>query len=164
MFFISFDCYMCISNSKYISFLSRNSTSTSTVDTKKKNTEYKQIVPTTKYKNNLPNNKELYHNGIILSHISQSSNNFAGPGQGMQCIPNCILSLIYNMYKNCKFWTHKDLTHMLHSGNILYNSTGKSTTLLVSELPQYIKLYNYIYKVEEKNSIIGDIFEKKRSI
>ena len=66
--------------------------------------------------------------------------------------------------KNCKFWTRKDLTHILHSGNILYNSTGKSTTLLVSELLQYIKLYNFIYKVEEKNSIIGDIFEKKRSI
>ena len=131
------------------------------MDTKKKNTEYKQIAPTTKYKKNLPNNKELYHNRIILSHISQSSNIFAGPGQGMQCIPNCILSLIYNMYKNCKFWTHKDLTHILHSGNILYNSTGKSTTLLVSELLQYIKLYNFIYKVEEKNSIIGDIFEKK---
>ena len=65
------------------------------------------------------------------------------------------------MYKNCKLWTHKDLTHILHSGNILYNSTGKSTTLLVCELPQYIKLYNCIYKVEEKNSIIGDIFEKK---
>ena len=46
------------------------------------------------------------------------------------------------MYKSCKFWTHKDLTHILHSGNILYNSTGKSTTLLVSDLPQYIKLYN----------------------
>ena len=67
----------------------------------------------------------------------------------MQCIPNCILSLIYNMYKNCKLWTHKDLTHILHSGNILYNSTGKST-LLVCELPQYIKLCNCIYKVEKK--------------
>ena len=33
--------------------------------------------------------------------------------------------------------------------------------LLVFELPQYIKLYNCIYKVEEKNLIIGDIFEKK---
>ena len=79
----------------------------------------------------------------------------------MQCIPNCILSIIYNMYKSCKFWTCKDLTHILQSGNILYNSTGKSTTLLVSELPQYIKLYNSIYQVQEKNSIIGDIFEKK---
>ena len=28
-------------------------------------------------------------------------------------------------------------------------------------MPQYIKLYNSIYKVEEKNSIIGDIFEQK---
>ena len=132
--------------------------------TKKKTTGYKQIPPTTKYKKNVPNNKEICHNGIILSHISQSSNIFVGPGQGMQCIPNCILSLIYNMYKSCKFWTHKDLTHILHSGNILYNSTGKSTTLLVSDLPQYIKLYNCIYKIQEKNSIIGDIFKKKRSI
>ena len=132
------------------------------MDTKKKNTGYKQTAPTTKYKKNLPNNKELYHNRKILSHISQSSNIFAGPGQGMQCIPNCILSLIYNMYKNCKFWTRKDLTHILQSGNILYNSTGKSTTLLVSELLQYIKLYNSIYKVEEKNSIIGDILKKKK--
>ena len=65
------------------------------------------------------------------------------------------------MYKNCKFWTHKDLKHILHSGNILYNSTSKSATLLVSELPQYIKPYNSIYRAEEKNSIIGDIFEKK---
>ena len=66
------------------------------------------------------------------------------------------------MYKSCNFWTCKDLTHILQSGNILCNSTGKSTTLLVSKLPQYIKLYNSKYKVEEKNSIIGDIFEKKK--
>ena len=118
--------------------------------TKKKSTGYKQIPPTTKYKKNVPNNKELCHNRIIISHISQSSNIFTGPGQGMQCTPNCILSLIYNMYKSCTFWTRKDLTHILHSGNILYNSTGKSTTLLVSELPQYIKLYNSIYEVQEK--------------
>ena len=63
------------------------------------------------------------------------------------------------MHKNCKFWTSKDLTQILYSGNILYNVIGKSTTLLVSELPQHIKLYNSIYKVEEKNSIIGHIFQ-----
>ena len=63
------------------------------------------------------------------------------------------------MNKNCKFWTSKDITQILNSGNILYNVIGKSTTLLVSELPQHIKLYNSIYKIQEKSSIIGHIFE-----
>ena len=71
-----------------------------------------------------------------------------------------MLSLIYNIDKNCKFWPSKDLTQILYSGNILYNVIGKSTTLLVSELPQHIKLYNSIYKVEEKTSVIGNIFQR----
>ena len=70
-----------------------------------------------------------------------------------------MLSLMYHVHKNCKFWTSKDIIQILHSGNILYNVIGKSTTLLVSELPQHIKLYNSIYKVQEKPSIIGHIFE-----
>ena len=64
------------------------------------------------------------------------------------------------MDKNCKFWTSKDLTQILYSGNILYNVIGKSTTLMVSELPQHIKLYNSIYKVEERSSVIGNIFQR----
>ena len=124
----------------------------------RQNTSVQLKIKSTK---NEPNNKKLFHNGIISSQISQSSVIFQGPGQGLQCIPNCILSLIYNMYKTCKYWRPTDLKNILYSGNILYNSIGKTTTLLVSELPQYIKLYNYIYNIKENNSIIGNIFEKK---
>ena len=46
----------------------------------------------------------------------------------------------------------------MYSGNILYNSIGKFTTLLVSDLPKNIKLYNCIYNIQEVNSIIGNVF------
>ena len=121
------------------------------------------IQPKTNDTKNQPKNKELFHDGIISSQISQSSAVFQGPGQGLQCIPNCIMSLIYNIHKNCKYWIPKDLKNILYSGNILYNSIGKTTTLLVSEVPQYIKLYNFIYSVKENTSIIGNIFEKNKS-
>ena len=56
-----------------------------------------------------------------------------------------------------------DIKNILHSGNILYNSTGKVTTLLVSDLPKYIKLYNFIYHIQGLNSVIGDIFVDNES-
>ena len=135
--------------------LNRNTNGSSTTDTRNNCKGNNETLKTFKHKKNVPNNKELFHDGIILCRISQSSQIFAGPGQGLQCIANCMLSLIYNIYKSCKFWTSKDLTQILYSGNILYNATGKATTLLVSELPKHIQLYSSIYKVGEKNSIIG---------
>ena len=49
-------------------------------------------------------------------------------------------------------------------GNILYNSIGKQTTLLVSEMPRYIKLYETIYFLEHEKSFIGYIFEDRFEI
>ena len=46
----------------------------------------------------------------------------------------------------------------MYSGNILYNSIGRFTTILVSDLPKNIKLYNCIYNIQEVNSIIGNVF------
>ena len=55
------------------------------------------------------------------------------------------------------------ISKIFYSGNILYNSTGKVTTLLVSDLPKYIKLYNFIYHIQELNSLIGNIFVDNES-
>ena len=107
--------------------------------------------------------KLSFHTGIISSRYSQSSVIFQGPGQGFQCVANCILSLIYHTHKNSSSWASSDIKNILHSGNILYNSTGKVTTLLVSDLPKYIKLYNFIYHIQELNSVIGDIFVDNES-
>ena len=108
-------------------------------------------------------NKLSFHTGIISSRYSQSSVMFQGPGQGFQCVANCILSLIYYAHKNSSNWASSDIKNILCSGNVLYNSTGKSTTLLVSDLPKYIKLYNFIYHIQELNSVIGDIFVDNES-
>ena len=122
-----------------------------------------QIQSCLKYrtKENNSNKEEVnkcLHTGIISSKFHQSSDVFKVPGQGLQCVANCILSLIYNEHKNSKFWYQIDIKNILISGNILYNSTGKTTTLLVSDVPKYIKLYNFIYYIEEKPSVIGNIF------
>ena len=98
------------------------------------------------------------HTGIISSKYHQSSHIFKGPGQGLQCVANCVLSLIYNQHKNSKFWQQIDIKNIATSGNILYNSIGKTTKLLVSDVPKYIKLYNFIYHIKEKTSVIGNIF------
>ena len=102
-------------------------------------------------------NKTYLHNGILSSHLSQASSIFQSPGQGLQCIPNCVISLVYHKHKKCSLWGHHDIKNILYSGNILYNSIGKFTTLLVSDIPRYIKLYNYIYNIHEINSIIGNM-------
>ena len=107
--------------------------------------------------------KLSFHTGIISSRYSQSSVIFQGPGQGFQCVANCILSLIYHTHNNSSSWASSDIKNILHSGNILYNSTGKVTTLFVSDLPKYIKLYNFIYHIQELNSVIGDIFVDNES-
>ena len=124
------------------------------------NTNKLQHVTNKKYKST---NRLSFHTGIISSRYSQSSVIFQGPGQGLQCVANCILSLIYHTHKNSSSWGSSDIKNILHSGNILYNSTGKVTTLLVSDLPKYIKLYNFIYHIQELNSLIGDIFVDNES-
>jgi len=104
--------------------------------------------------------KRFFFAKIIFTEISQSSNIFSGPGQGLQCVPNSILSLLYHHHKQFTLWEKEDLHNILYSGNILYNSIGKHTTLLVSDIPQYIKLYNFIYQIKEHNSVIGYIFQE----
>ena len=103
-------------------------------------------------------NKPPLHNGIILSRLHQSSPIFVVPGQGLQCVANCIISLIYHKHFNCANWKLIDIKNILYSGNILYNSIGKFTTILVSDLPKYIKLYKTIYNIQEVNSVIGNIY------
>ena len=105
-----------------------------------------------------PNNKPQLHSGVMLSQFNQSSPIFVSPGQGLQCVANCIISLIYHKNKKCINWKLADIKNILYSGNILYNSIGKFTTILVSDLPKNIKLYNSIYNIQEVNSIIGNVF------
>ena len=97
-----------------------------------------------------------------MSQVSQSSNMFSGYAQGLQCIPNTIVSLIYHINKKCELWKLEDIKNILRSGNILYKSIGKRTTLLVSDVPQYIKWYNFIYHINEQNSVIGDISKEDK--
>ena len=40
----------------------------------------------------------------------------------------------------------------------MYNSIGKTTQSLVSEVPKYIKLYDFICHIKEETSVIGNIF------
>ena len=68
------------------------------------------------------------------------------------------MSIIYHKHKDCIHWKLIDIKNILYSGNILYNSIGKFTTILVSDLPKHIKLYNTIYNIQEVNSMIGNIF------
>jgi len=55
------------------------------------------------------NTPHLLHNGIISLCYSQSSQLFAGCRQGLQCVANSMMSLIYNMYKLCNSWGINDL-------------------------------------------------------
>ena len=89
---------------------------------------------------------------------------FISPGQGLQCVANCIISIIYHKHKKCINWKLIDITNILYSGNVLYNSIGKFTTILVSDLPKDIKLYNTIYNIQEVNSTIGNIFVNNQNL
>ena len=100
----------------------------------------------------------------VIGSFSQSSSIFRGLGVRLQCVPNSIISLVYNKYKSCSSWSTQDLDEILKMGNILYNSIGKQTTLLVSEIPRYIKLYETIYFLEHEKSFIGYIFEDRFEI
>ena len=109
--------------------------------------------------------KQMTHHSTLqysLPQVIQSSNMFSGYAQGLQCIPNTIVSLIYRINKNYELWKLKDIKNILCSGNILYKSIRKRTTLLVSNVPQYIKLYNFIYYINEQNSVIGDISKEDK--
>ena len=46
---------------------------------------------------------------------------------------------------------------------IFYTTVQAKLQHLVSDLPKYIKLYNFIYHIQELNSVIGDIFVDNES-
>ena len=66
--------------------------------------------------------------------------------------------LIYNTLKPSHLWEAENLDKVLQSGNILYNSIEK-TTLLVSDVPKYIKLHETIYFFIYENCTLGCIFQ-----
>ena len=105
-----------------------------------------------------------YYEKLVKANFSQSSIIFSGIGIGLQCVPNSIMSLIYNKYKPCNLWKPTDLDKILQTGNILYNSIGKNTTLLVSEIPRYIKLYEIIYFLKYETCALGYIFQDNITI
>ena len=96
---------------------------------------------------------------IVKGNFSQSSIIFDGIGIGLQCVPNSVVLLIYNTVKPSHLWEAQDLDKVLQSRNILYNSTGNKTILLVSDVPKYIKLHETIYFLNYVNCILGCIFQ-----
>ena len=62
---------------------------------------------------------------LVKGNFSRSSIIFDGIGIGLQCVPNSVMSLIYNTLKPSHLWEAEDLDKVLQSGNILYNSIGK---------------------------------------
>ena len=105
-----------------------------------------------------------HYKKVVRGNFSQSSDIFDGIGRGLQCVPNSVMSLLYNKYKPCDSWKPIDLDQVLKSGHILYNSIGKYTTLLVSEIPRYIKLYEGIYLLNFQTCALGHIFEDNTTI
>ena len=71
-----------------------------------------------------------HHNKIVKGNYSQSSVIFYGIGLGLQCVPNSVISLIYNTIKPFHLWESSDLDKVLQSGNILYNSIGKKNNIV----------------------------------
>ena len=110
-------------------------------------------------KKNNPYKSTQHFHKIVKGNFSQSSIIFDGIGIGLQCVPNSVMLLIYNTLKPSHLWEAEDLDKVLQSGNILYNSIGKKTTLLVSDVPKYIKLHETIYFLNYENCTLGCIFQ-----
>ena len=49
----------------------------------------------------------------VIGSFSQSSSIFRGLGVRLQCVPNSIISLVYNKYKSCSSWSTQDLDEIL---------------------------------------------------
>ena len=67
---------------------------------------------------------------IVKGNFSQNSIIFDGIEIGLQCVPNSVMSLIYNTLKPSHLWEAEDLDKVLQSGNILYNSIGKKHNIV----------------------------------
>lgn len=100
-----------------------------------------------------------YHIKVVKGNFDQSSITIHTIGRGLQCVPNSVMSLIYNIHKPCNLWKPTDLDQILKTGDILYNSIGKNTKLLITEIPRYIKLYEIIYFLNFENCELGYIFK-----
>ena len=95
------------------------------------------------------------YGGCLVGSLHQGSQNFSAGSRGLQCVPMAICSLLKSTEIHPKDWKISAIDSILHAGDFIYTSIGKSDTLLPSNGPRYIHLHNINNKISELKSHIG---------
>ena len=95
------------------------------------------------------------HDGCIVGSLHQGSQTFSVGSRGLQCVPIAMCSLLKSTEIQPKDWKTSVIDSILQAGDFVYTSTGKSGTLLPSDVPGYICLHGINNKITELKSHIG---------
>ena len=97
--------------------------------------------------------------GCVMASCHHNDDRFSRTTQGIQCDANAVCALMYSTVMIPNIWLTKHIDHIFSSGDTLYPRIGKCWHLLASDIPTYICMYNYQFKVSEKQSTVGYIKE-----
>uniref|UniRef100_UPI00358E7FB6 uncharacterized protein n=1 Tax=Myxine glutinosa TaxID=7769 RepID=UPI00358E7FB6 len=80
--------------------------------------------------------------------------------RGQQCVANCCVFVLFDKIKDASSWETPDLDIVLQTGNTLYRFIQSSLTiphrfLLVSELPEVVKLFDRNFLLKRGESLVG---------
>ena len=95
---------------------------------------------------------------IATSSFHQGSEIFPPESIGKQCVPNSIIGVIYHTDKPVNTWSSEDLDMILLNGNDLYLKIHTHHDyLLISEIPDVVKLNKKTYKICHTQTLYGSL-------
>lgn len=94
---------------------------------------------------------------FIQGNFHQANARF-GSNAGLQCVPNCLSALTYNKLLSATEWTAFDMDKILITGNELYDTLQRYTSiphqyLLISDLPRNLDIHAELFSISLSDSI-----------
>lgn len=94
---------------------------------------------------------------FIQGNFHQANARF-GSNAGLQCLPNCLSALTYNKLLSATEWTAFDMDKILITGNELYDTLQRYTSiphqyLLISDLPRNLDIHAELFSISLSDSI-----------
>ena len=103
---------------------------------------------------------------VVKGSFHQGSTSVFGINSvGCQCVPNCIIAVIYTNIVPLQRWTTESLDNILHSGDYLYNTTTKKHDFLqVNEIEKNICAFHQKFILHIDEEFFGKIYHNTSDV
>ena len=90
---------------------------------------------------------------IVSGSFHQGNADKFHESAGLQCGINCLVSTCFSIVKKISSWSANDLDYILETGDQCFNNLGYSQYLALDELPNVIRINDYIFNLVKVDDI-----------